>query len=262
MLLAIDIGNSSIKFGIFDGGKLVDKFNIATNLDYTADELAFDRFHILDDKFIQLKFASVIVASVVPVLNNVIAETCFELFKVNAVFVDSSLDLGMKIAYDPPSAAGADRIVNVYSAIQQHGVPLIVCSFGTATTMDIANDDGDYMGGLIAPGMGTMAEALHLKTAKLPAVRITKPEAVIGNSTEKSIESGVFYGHIAMVEGLIERIRSEYRLTYPGESIIVFTGGFANLVADAVDDRYYAIVDEDLTLHGLSMIAGRIGLPQ
>jgi type III pantothenate kinase len=262
MLLAIDIGNSSIKFGIFDGGQLVHKFNIATKHDYTADELVFDRFHVLDDQFIQLKFATVIIASVVPALNGVIAETCFKLFKVNAVFVDSSLDIGMKIIYDPPSAAGADRIVNAFSAIQKYGVPLIVCSFGTATTMDVVSDNGDYVGGLIAPGMGTMAEALHLKTAKLPAVRITKPEAVIRNSTAGSIESGVFYGHIAMVEGLIERIRVEYRFRFSGDSIIVFTGGFANLIAEAVDDRYCAIVDENLTLDGLRMIAGHIGLPQ
>lgn len=249
MLLAIDIGNSSIKFGIFDGANLVHKFNIATRLDYTADELVFDRLDVLDDKFIKLKFASVIVASVVPALNNVIAETCFELFKVKAIFVDSGFDLGMKIAYDPLSAVGADRIVNVFGAIQKYGTPLIVCSFGTATTMDVANSQGEYIGGLIAPGMGTMAEALHLKTAKLPAVRIKKPEAVIRNTTEGSIESGVFYGHIAMVEGLIERIRSEY-IEKPK---VIATGGFATLIVAETD--LFDVVDENLTLDGLRLIS-------
>lgn len=258
MLLAIDIGNSSIKFGIFDGAILVHKFNIATKLDYTADELIFDRFHVLDDEFIQLKLAAVVIASVVPVLNDVFAETCLELFKVKAVFVDSSLDLGMKIAYDPPTAAGADRIVNVFSAIQKYGKPLIVCSFGTATTMDVANAEGDYIGGLIAPGMGTMAEALHLKAAKLPAVRITKPKAVIRNTTEGSMESGVFFGHVAMVEGLIERIRSEYSLAEKPK--VIATGGFATLIAD--ETELFDVVDENLTLGGLRLIGERIGLPQ
>lgn len=258
MLLAIDIGNSSIKFGIFDGANLVDKFNIATNLDYTTDELILDRFHVLDDKFIKLKFATVVVASVVPVLNKVIAETCLELFKVKAVFVDSSLDLGMKIAYDPPSAAGADRIVNVFAAIKKYESPLIVCSFGTATTMDVGDSHGDYIGGLIAPGMGTMAEALHLKTAKLPAVRITQPSAVLRNTTEGSIESGVFFGHVAMVEGLIERIRSEFS---PAEKPkVIATGGFATLIA--AETKLFDIVDEKLTLDGLRLVAERIGLPK
>ena len=258
MLLAIDIGNSSIKFGIFDGATLADKFNIPTNLDYTTEELVFDRFHDIDDTFIQLKFAAVIVASVVPILNDVIAETCFELFKVKAVFVDSSLDLKMKIAYEPQSAVGADRIVNVFSAIKKYGTPLIVCSFGTATTMDVANEDGDYVGGLIAPGMGTMAEALHLKTAKLPAVRIKRPEAVVRNTTEGSIESGVFYGHVAMAEGLIERIQTEYGSAKRPK--VIATGGFATLIA--AETKLFDIVDENLTLDGLRIIGQHIGLPQ
>ncbi len=258
MLLAIDIGNSSIKFGIFDGANLVHKFNIATRIDYTADELVFDRFHVLNEKFIKLKFASVIVASVVPVLNDVFAKVCLDLFKVKAAFVDATFDLGMPIAYEPPSAVGADRIVNVFGAIQKYGKPLVVCSFGTATTMDVANAQGEYIGGLIAPGMSTMAEALHLKTAKLPAVRIKKPEAVIRNTTEGSIESGVFYGHISMVEGLIERISSEYS---PNEKPkVVATGGFATLIA--AETKVFDIVDENLTLDGLRLIAERIGLPQ
>lgn len=258
MLLAIDIGNSSIKFGIFDGADLVHKFNIATKLDYTADELVFDRFHVLDDKFIQLKFASVIVASVVPVLNDVFAKVCLDLFKVKAAFVDATFDLGMPIAYEPPSSVGADRIVNVFGAIQKYGKPLIVCSFGTATTMDVANADGKYIGGLIAPGMGTMAEALHLKTAKLPAVRIKKPDAVVRNTTEGSIESGVFYGHVAMVEGLIERIRSEYISTEKPQ--VIATGGFATLIA--TETKLFDVVDENLTLDSLRLIAERIDLPQ
>jgi pantothenate kinase, type III len=258
MLLAIDIGNSSIKFGIFDGSELLHKFTIATKRDYTADELVFDRFHVLDDKFIQLRFAAVIVASVVPVLNDVFAKACFDLFKVNAVFVDSSLDLGMTINYDPPTAAGADRIVNVFSAIQKYGRPLIVCSFGTATTMDVADAEGSYAGGLIAPGMGTMAEALHSKTAKLPVVQITRPDNVVQNTTAGSIASGVFFGHIAMVEGLIERLRAEFGKDEKPK--VIATGGFAALIA-AETDRF-DVVDENLTLDGLRLIAEHIGLPQ
>jgi type III pantothenate kinase len=261
MLLAVDIGNSSIKFGIFDRISLVHKFSVATKLDYTANELIFDRFHVLDETFIQLKFTSAIVVSVVPELNDVIAEVCFELFKVRAVFVDHTLDLGMQIDYDPPSSLGADRLVSAFSAKELYGPPAIVCSFGTATTIDLVDAKGTFRGGMITPGMGTMAASLHSRTAKLPYVHIQRPEGVVQRSTDGAIMSGVYNGHAAMASGLIELVRAEYYAANPGSSPIkvIATGGFAGLLSRDVES--FDLVDENLTLSGLRLVAIRIGHP-
>jgi type III pantothenate kinase len=247
MLLAIDVGNSSTKFGIFDGEELLHKFSIQTKRDYTVEELLFDRLKLYEKQFIQVDIDTCTVASVVPELNAVIAQVCRELFKINAQFVDSDWDFGFSIDYDPPSAAGIDRLVNCFAAASKYGSPVVACSFGTATTIDVVNADNVYVGGIIAPGMGTMAKALQLATAKLPNVPIEKPESVLGRTTVASIQSGVVNGHIAMVEGLLAKIENRGK--------VVATGGFARLIApeiDAID-----VVDENLTLDGLRLLKGR-----
>jgi len=251
MLLAIDIGNSSIKFAIFDGSSLFHKFTIQTKRDYTAEELMFDRLKLVEQQFIQVDIGICIVSSVVPDLNGVVAQVCRELFKITPQFVDSTWDFGLNIKYDPPESAGVDRLVNAFGAVTKYGKPLIVCSFGTATTMDVVNAEGDYLGGVIAPGMLITAKALQLGTAKLPNVPIEKPENVIGNTTVTSIQSGIVLGHIALVEGLLERITADQgsKLT------VIATGGFARLIAPEI--KAIDIVDESLTLDGLRLLAER-----
>lgn len=250
MLLAIDIGNSSTKFGIFDGEVLLHKFSIQTKRDYTVEELLFDRLKVHEKDFIQIDIDTCVVASVVPELNGVISQVCGELFKITPRFVDASWDFGFTISYDPPTAAGADRLVNCFAAVEKYGSPIVVCSFGTATTIDVVNGSDEYIGGIIAPGMATMANALQLAASKLPIISIEKAENVIGSSTVESIRSGIVNGHVAMVEGLLNRIGSKGK--------VVATGGFARLIASqtaAID-----AVDENLTLEGLRLLAMRDGV--
>jgi type III pantothenate kinase len=250
MLLAIDIGNSSTKFGIFNGESLLHKFSIQTKRDYTAEELLFDRLKVHEQDFIQIDIDTCVVASVVPELNGVISQVCNELFKITPRFVDSSWDFGFAIDYDPPSAAGADRLVNCFAAASKYGTPVVACSFGTATTIDVVSDENAYAGGIIAPGIGTSAKALQLTTSKLPDVPVARPDAVIGKTTVASIQSGIVNGHVAMVEGLLDRIGSAGK--------VVATGGFARLIASQT--KAIDVVDENLTLDGLKLLALRDGV--
>ncbi len=267
MLLAIDIGNSLIKFGVFKDGKLFDKFSIATKRDYRYDELHFDRLQFSDGKLLNVD--TVIVSTVVPELIDVVREASQTQFKVTPTFVDHTAEFGFKINYDPPNSVGVDRLINAAAAIRKYGCPLIICSFGTATVIDAVNRKGEFIGGIIAPGMKTMTESLHQKTAQLPVIEIEKPARLIGNSTLASIRSGIFYGQIAMVEGLIERFLSEpqvlaapsrKRTTTIVEKVdppkVVATGGFAKLIASQV--RSIDTVDENLTLEGLRLLANNV----
>jgi type III pantothenate kinase len=259
MLLAIDIGNSSIKFGIFDGDSLIHKFNIATNPAYTAEELIFDRFYVLDEEFIQLKFSSVVIVSVVPKLNDIFAEVCAELFKLRPLIISSNTEIDLKSMYDRPEDWGVDRRVNSYAARELYGPPLMVCSFGTATTIDVVDSAGVHIGGIITAGIGTTAAALHAKTANLPSVRIHRPERAIQAGTEEAIMSGVYYGHAALATGLISRLTDEYIAANPDSPRpkIIATGGFAGLLQRDIDT--IDLLDENLTLHGLRLIAERLG---
>ncbi len=254
MFLAIDIGNSLIKFGTYDGLSLIDRFTIATKPNYTIEELAFDRFHVLDDQFIQLRFDSVFVSSVVPKLNKVFERLCQKLFKVKARFVDERTDLGMNINYEPRSSLGIDRLVGAFAAAEKYGTPTIICSFGTATTIDAVSKEREFMGGVIFPGMGSMAESLKRKTAKLPAIRINRPDSLLGNSTESAITSGVYYGQIAAAEGIIKKLRKEHFLSDRKVRVIA-TGGFSGLISEATDIIH--AVDENLVLDGLRLISLR-----
>lgn len=257
MLLAIDIGNSSIKFGIFDGDELFHKFSVQTKRDYTVEELMFDRLKLVDRKFIQVDISACIVSSVVPELNAVIAQACRELFKVNARFVDHTWDFDLNIQYDPLEAAGADRLVNAFAAVSKYGKPSIICSFGTATTIDAVNGAGDYLGGVIAPGMLVSAKALQLSTAKLPNVPIERPGTVFGTSTVRSIQAGIVLGHAAMTDGIIRRMLLETAgFSSSAELNVVATGGFAGLIVPEVPA--ITQVDENLTLEGLRRLGEKI----
>ncbi|MEO7675023.1 MAG: type III pantothenate kinase [Pyrinomonadaceae bacterium] len=246
MLLAIDIGNSSIKFGIFDGDSLVDKFLIQTKRDYTVDELFFDRLRYIEDRFFTID--SVCVSSVVPELDDIVSQACRKMLRVTPVFVDPTFDFGIAINYEPVASAGTDRLINASAAVVKYGKPVIICSFGTATTIDTVNANGEYLGGAIAPGMNTLAAALHLKTSKLPHVAIEKPESVIGSTTVASIRSGVFFGYIGLVEGIIRRTFDELRVVPK----VIATGGFSGTIAE--NSTMINVVDENLMLDGLRML--------
>ncbi len=245
MLLAVDIGNSNIKFGIFDSEHLLSKFSIPTNSALSANELKA----LIGDN---LLLTASIVCSVVPEIDLSLKDSLYHAFGIETLVITNDLDLGLKIKYQPLAAIGTDRLVNSFAAVEKYGAPCIVCSFGTATTFDIVDQNRELRGGVIAPGMKTMAEALHLKTAKLPDTEIEKPKSVIGNTTLTSIQSGIFYGQIAMAEGMIERIKKVI-----GENPkVIASGGFASLIAENTD--CIDTVDENLLLDGLRLLHKRI----
>jgi len=244
MLLAVDIGNSATKFGLFEGDTLTEKFSIPTKRTTSAGEIKLDVGERLGS------VESAIVCSVVPELEGAMYEFVRNAIGIGPTFVDNYFDFGLKVNYEPLESLGTDRLVAAFSAVEKYGAPCIVCSLGTATTIDVVSESREFIGGLIAPGMDAMAEALHVKASKLPKVEVVKPESVIGNSTNGAIQSGVYYGYVAMLEGLISRIRNE-----SGISKVVGTGG--NAVSVSADLDGIMTVDFDLTLNGLGMLAKR-----
>ena len=258
MLLAIDIGNSQIKFGVFDGDDLLDRSTLPTKPDH---DLQFDRFT-------PLNIDKVIVATVAPDLTDQVRSASQKHFQIAPTFVDHSTVFGLKINYDPVESVGIDRLINAFAAVNKYGSPVIVCSFGTATVIDAVSKDCEFLGGIVTPGVQTMAESLNNATSKLPAVEIRAPERLIGNSTESAILSGIVNGHIAMAEGLIKKVSSEFRVSSfetnansdPGtrnsELNVVATGGFAALIASKIEA--VTQIDETLTLDGLRILAQRI----
>jgi len=247
MLLAVDIGNTSSKFAIFDGEHLLSKFLISTNSDATAAQLKS-----AVGRNLELPISQAIVCSVVPRSEDSLTEFLQNEFSVKPFYVRNELDFGLKIRYSPLSSAGTDRLVNSFAAVEKYGTPCIVCSFGTALTIDVIDSDRVLLGGIIAPGMKTMSRALHLNTALLPEVEIEKPEKVINFTTEAAIRSGIFYGYVSMVEGIIEKIKNEVG----GNPQVIATGGFAALVAESSDK--INTVDENLLLDGLRHLHDRI----
>jgi type III pantothenate kinase len=239
MLLAIDIGNTLTKFGIFENDTLRRRMAVPTVRRQTADEIYHPEIQNVHD---------VIISSVVPELKNAYREFSQKYFHLEPLFVDSSFDFNLKIKYNPPEKLGVDRLTAAFAAVEKYGAPCVVGDFGTATTIDAVNSRREFLGGIIAPGMQTMSEALFLKTSQLPQIKIRKPASVIGNSTAKAIESGTYFGYIGLVDGIVERMIAEL-----GEMPqIVATGGFAKLIAETSET--IAIVDDDLMLDGLRLV--------
>ena len=249
MLLAIDIGNSLIKFGVFDGEELIDKFSIATRRDYSVEELHFDRLQFTSGKF--LKIDRTVVSTVVPELVHAVREASQTQFKVTPVFIDHNADFGITNKYDPPTAVGIDRLVNASAAVEKYGAPAIVCSFGTATVIDAVNKDREFLGGVIAPGAKMMAAALHENTSLLPSIQIEAPERVIGSTTVDAMVSGVVNGQIAMADGLIKRTASELG----SKPRVIATGGLAHIIAGPI--KTVSVIDENLTLDGLRLLGDK-----
>jgi type III pantothenate kinase len=247
MLLAIDIGNSSTKFGLFDLESLVSRFAISTQTLRSTGRIAE-----LPGEFSGLQFEDVIVSSVVPELNDLLSDFSETHFGIKPIFIDHLFDFGFEIKYEPPTAAGIDRLVAASAAVQKYGKPCIVCDFGTAATIDAVNSAGQYLGGVITPGITTLSHALFQKTSKLPEIDLKKPDSVIGRSTVQAIGSGIYYGYIGLVEGLLKRVIDEL-----GEKPkVIATGGFAEMIASEVPA--IEIVDKDLLLEGLQMIHSKM----
>jgi type III pantothenate kinase len=255
MLLAIDIGNTHASLGFFSGDRLVKKFRITTPREVSATEFAGLLEKLLMAETVnQTQVEAVIASSVVPDANPIFTEALQMLCRRSPDFVDHTFPFGFRIKYEPPAAAGSDRLVDAFAAKEKYGAPCIVGDFGTATTIDAVNADGDYIGGTIIAGMGLMLEALSLKTAKLPKVELEKCASVIGASTVASIQSGVYFGYIGLVEGVIAQMKTELG----GAPKVIATGGLANFLANGADGtNVFDVVDENLLLDGLWLIHKR-----
>lgn len=248
-LLTIDAGNTNTVFGVHDGPELRAHWRLTTRREQTADEYGVLVRSLFAASGVEPgSIQGVALASVVPPLTPVLIELSRDYLGQDPLVVEPGVKTGLPILYEPPGDVGADRIVNGVAALAQYGAPVVVVDFGTATTFDVITPKGEYAGGVICPGVGISADALFQRAARLPRVDVRNPGRVIGRSTVASIQSGLYFGYAAMVEGIIARIRAEL-----GEDVrVVATGGLATALA--ADVPSIEAVDPVLTLTGLRLI--------
>jgi type III pantothenate kinase len=249
MLLAIDIGNTNVVLGVFDGEKLVENWRVGTNARITPDEYAMifkDLFGFSGLEFSRI--TGVIVSTVVPPLLPVMTEMSRKYFRLEPLVVTHELKTGITIRYDNPREVGADRIVNAAAAYKLYGGPVIIVDFGTATTFCAVTKNGEYLGGAICPGVRISAEALFQRASKLPRVELVKPAAVIGKDTTSAMQAGIIYGYAGLVDGIVERMKKELS----PEAKVVATGGLAELVSP--ETASVREIRPQLTLEGLRLL--------
>ncbi|MGZ8846042.1 MAG: type III pantothenate kinase [Pyrinomonadaceae bacterium] len=252
MLLVIDVGNTNTSLGVFDGETLVAHWRLTTEQTRTVDEwgvLARNLFEITS--FDVKSIDAIAIASVVPPLNFTLKRMAEVYFQLTPLFVDHTVDTGVPILYQPASDVGADRIVDAVAAIHKYRAPCIVVDFGTATTFDAINSNGEYVGGVITPGITISADALFERAAKLPRVEIKRPQNVIGAATVEAMQSGLYHGYVGLVDGILKKMIDEL-----GRSPrVIATGGLAPLIARG--SKFIQDVDETLTLEGLRLVYKR-----
>jgi type III pantothenate kinase len=257
MLLAIDVGNTNVTIGVFEGERLAHSWRLAALRERTADELGIFVTRLFEQVHVPVASVDgIVVASVVPPLTRPMEEMCERYFSHTALIVDAT-NAGMPVHYSPVGDVGADRIVNAVAAWEKYGrtasAPLIVVDFGTGTTFDAISASGEYMGGVICPGIGISADALFQRAARLPRVDVRKPDAVIGQNTVNAMQSGLFFGYVEMVDGLVRRMREA--LEGGNRAIIIATGGLADVISG--ESATIQHVDANLTLDGLRLIWSR-----
>lgn len=260
MLLAIDVGNTNIVFGVFEGENLVADWRAGTQHNLTADDIAI-RLHSFFS-LRELAFGDVdaiVISSVVPPLNEELHALCTRYFCRDPLFIGPGVKTGMSIEYEDPREVGADRIVNGVAAFEFCGGPVIIVDFGTATTVDAVSASGSYLGGAIAPGIAISIDALFRHAARLPRVDIAKPRKAIGRNTVHSMQSGIVFGYVGLVKELIQRFQDELRPPRAPQSSpearVIATGGLASLLSEYLPEIHY--VDPLLTLRGLRLIHER-----
>jgi type III pantothenate kinase len=261
MLLAIDIGNTNTVLGLYrldsERPEFAAHWRVTTHRAQTADEygvLFVNLFEMHGMKPSQVQ--AIIISSVVPPVEGTLRQVCESYFHVQPIFVEPGIKTGMPLLIDNPSELGADRLVNAIAAFERYGGPCIVVDFGTATTFDVISAKGEYLGGAIAPGLGISADALFARAARLGRVDIKRPAKVIGTNTVTHLQTGLYYGYIGLVDGILERIIAELG----AKPRVIATGGLARQISE--DSRYIAEIDDMLTLDGLLILFERNRAPR
>ncbi|HET9409087.1 MAG TPA: type III pantothenate kinase [Candidatus Sulfotelmatobacter sp.] len=258
MLLVIDVGNTNTVLGVFaptDVGnsagyeRLLANWRVTTRQASTVDEYGV----LFRNLFSMAKLEAsgiqgIVISSVVPPLDPVLRQVCEKYFNSKPLFIEPGVKTGMPVQYDNPTEVGADRIVNAVAAFETYGGPCVIVDFGTATTFDCVSRKGEYLGGVICPGIGISADALFSRTARLPRVEIRKPSRVIGSNTVGSLQSGLYYGYLGLVDGILELLMNELG----SETKCIATGGLGTMIGSG--SKYIKKVDEFLTLEGLRLI--------
>jgi len=248
MLLAIDIGNTNIVLGLFLGEKLIHKFRLETSVQKSDEDYAIDIVELfLNNKIDCLKIASVIIVSVVPSLTNIIEKAVRKFYNGDALVVGKNLKLNIEINIKNKQEVGFDRLINAIAGYKKFGGNLIIIDFGTATTFDVVGKNGEYLGGVIAPGVNLSIKALHEMTAQLPKIQVKSQKNVIGKSTVEAMNSGIYFGYISLAEGLVAKIRAECNQ----EMRVIVTGGLSSLFGSALTSEEF--IKPNLTLEGLRL---------
>jgi type III pantothenate kinase len=258
MLLTLDVGNTNTVLGLYRlaPDELITHWRVSTLRTQTADEYGVLFLNLFAMRKVEAaEVSAIIISSVVPPLESTLRQVCERYFNLKPMFVEPGIKTGMPILVDNPTEVGADRLVNSVAAFGRYGGPCIVVDFGTATTFDVISAKGEYMGGAIAPGLAISAEALFARAARLSRVDVKRPAKVVGTNTVAAVQSGLYYGYIGLVDGILERILNETRGPDSAAPKIIATGGLAHLIID--DSRFIQTVDDMLTIDGLRLIYER-----
>src|SRR6185295_725383 len=252
MLLVIDAGNTNTSLGVYEDTELVAHWRLTTARNRTVDEYGVHARNLFELAGLDFKAINAIaIASVVPPLNYTLKRMAEVYFNLSPLFVDHTTELGLRILYEPASDVGADRLVDAVAATEKYGAPCVIVDFGTATTFNAINSSGDYLGGVITPGIMISADALFERTAKLPRVDIKRPGTVIGSSTVAAMQSGLYHGYVGLVDGVLRKMLNEMG----GSPRVIATGGLASLIATG--SSLIELVDDTLTLEGLRLVFER-----
>lgn len=249
MLLTIDIGNTNVTLGLYEGDALGPRWRISTAHERMADEYGVQMMGLFQHRGVEVaQISGVVIASVVPPLTGVWVAACEAYIGHTPMLVDTGVKTGVRVKYEDPKQVGADRIVDAVAVMAHYGGPACVVDFGTATTFDAISAEGDYLGGAIAPGIGIAADALFQRAAKLPRVELARPPKAIGRNTPHVIQSGLLFGYVGLVEGMVARFREELG----PEMKVIATGGLAEIIARETDVIQY--IEPWLTLEGLRLV--------